>query len=82
MVAWQNDDGRVRDDAPGGLVVRRRRLRTALFAIAVAVIVALAGLWSARRPIANDILASEMKKRGVQLPAKPDRPGVPAPRYR
>ena len=74
MVAWRNGDGRLRDDAPGGLVVRRRRLRNALIAIGVVVIVALASLWSARRPIANNVLANEMEKRGVQATYQP-RPG-------
>ena len=64
MVAWQNGSGRERGDAPGGAAVRRRRLRNALIGIVVVVIVALASLWSARRPIASNVLANEMEKRG------------------
>ena len=76
MVARRNGSGRELGDAPGGAVVRRRRLRNALIAIAVVVTVALASLWSARRPIANNVLANEMKNRGVQASYRLDRIGL------
>src|SRR3990170_3744437 len=76
MVARRNGSGRERGDAPGGAAVRRRRLRNALIAIVVVVIVALASLWSARRPIASNVLANEMEKRGVQATYKLDRVGL------
>jgi hypothetical protein len=76
MVAWRFGDGRARDNAPGGTVVRRRRLRNALIAIGVIVIVALAALWSARVPIATDFLAREMERRGVKATYRLDRVGL------
>ena len=76
MVAWRSGEGRRREEAPGGAVVRRRRLRNALIAIALVVTVAIASLWSARRPIANNVLANEMENRGVQASYRLDRIGL------
>src|SRR3990170_3109203 len=76
MAAWQNDSGRNGNGAPGGAAVRRRRLRNALIGIVVVVIIALASLWSARRPIASNVLANEMEKRGVQATYRLDRVGL------
>jgi translocation and assembly module TamB len=76
MAAWQNDSGRNGNGAPGGAAVRRRRLRNALIGIVVVVVIALASLWSARRPIASNVLANEMEKRGVQATYQLDRVGL------
>lgn len=76
MVELRNGSGRTGNDAPGGAAVRRRRLRNALIGIAIVVIVALASLWSARRPIASNVLANEMEKRGVQATYRLDRVGL------
>jgi hypothetical protein len=76
MVAWRNGDEGVGDEAPGGLVVRRRRLRNALIALALVFAVALAILWTQRRPIADNFLSNEMKTRGVQATYQLDQVGL------
>ena len=40
------------------------------------VLVALAAVWIARKPIANNVLASELEKRGVQATYTLDRVGL------
>jgi len=76
MVAWQNGNGRNGIDAPGEAGVRRRRLGIAMVVLAVIVVIALASLWTARRPIANNVLANELEKRGVQATYSLDRVGL------
>jgi translocation and assembly module TamB len=76
MVAWRNGDEGVGDEAPGGLVVRRRRLRNALIALALVFVIALAILWTQRRPVADNFLSNEMKQRSVQATYRLDQVGL------
>jgi len=76
MVAWRNGDEGVGDEAPGGLVVRRRRLRNALIALALIFVIALGILWTQRRPIADSFLSNELKARGVQATYRLDQVGL------
>lgn len=71
------------EQAPEEIVVVRRRrrrwlsfLRWAFVGLVLLVLAALLVLWTQRRPIANDILAREMEKRGVQATYKLDRVGL------
>ena len=80
MVAWSKSDGGNGSDASGAAVLYRRRpLRKAgvvLLGLLLVLLIALAVAWIERRPIANDILAREMEKRGVQATYHLDRIGL------
>ena len=73
-------DERSGEQARDEVVVRRRRwpraLGWGLIGFIGVLIVALAVLWTQRRPIANDILAREMERRGVQATYQLDRVGL------
>ena len=43
-----------------------RRTQWTLIAFLILILVAAAAVWVARKPIANNVLASELRKRGVQ----------------
>jgi hypothetical protein len=68
------------EQAPHQEVVVRRRwpraLGWALLGFLGLLIVALGVLWTQRRPLANDILAREMERRGVQASYRLDRVGL------
>ncbi|WP_205481531.1 intermembrane phospholipid transport protein YdbH family protein [Sphingomonas arenae] len=70
------------EQAPEGSVVARRRrrwprvLKWSLVGLGLLLVAALLVLWTQRRPIANDILAREMEKRGVQATYRLDRVGL------
>ncbi len=68
------------EQAPHQEVVVRRRwpraLGWALLGFLGLLLVALAVLWTQRRPLADDILAREMERRGVQASYKLDRVGL------
>ena len=69
------------EQTPEGTVVARRRrwprlLGFVLLAFLGFLLVALAVVWTQRRPIASDILSRELEKRGVQGTYKLDRVGL------
>ena len=70
MVSWRREDrGQAAGDAPATVVVRGSRFRriaaiTGLLILALLVI-AIAVVWTARRPIATNILQREFEQRGV-----------------
>jgi hypothetical protein len=69
------------EEGPGEVVVAYRRhwprlLGFVLLGFLVLLVVALAVLWTQRRPIASDILAREMRNRGVQATYELDRVGL------
>jgi hypothetical protein len=68
------------EQAPHQEVVVRRRwpraLGWGLLGFLGLLVVALAVLWTQRRPLANDILAREMERRGVEASYKLDRVGL------
>ena len=53
-----------------------RRIQWLLLALLVLVLIAVAVVWLARKPIANNVVASELKKRGVQATYDLDRIGL------
>ena len=53
-----------------------RRVQWLLLGFLGLVVVAIAGVWLARKPIANNVVASELKKRGVQASYHLDRIGL------
>src|SRR4029453_6709143 len=53
-----------------------RRTQFALLGLLVLIFVAVAAVWVARKPIANNVVASELKKRGVQATYNLDRIGL------
>ena len=75
-------DERSVEQAPEDMIVARRRrrwprvLKWSLVGLAALVLAAVLVLWTQRRPIANDILAREMEKRGVQATYRLDRVGL------
>lgn len=70
------------EQAPEETVVARRRrrwpaaLKWVLVGLLGLILIAALVLWTQRRPIANDILAREMEKRGVQATYTLDRVGL------
>ncbi len=81
MVAWRNGDGRNTDEAPDNSVLPARGSpwrKTGLVTLGILLIllVVVTALWVSRRPIANDILAREMEKRGVEATYRLDRVGL------
>ncbi len=81
MTAWQEDGGRGGNDAPETLVVRPRGrgwilTQRALIGFLILLLIALFALWLARKPIANNILARELEKRGVTASYHLDRIGL------
>ncbi len=69
------------EQAPEAIVVAHRRrwprwLGLGLLGLLGLLVVALAVVWTQRRPIANDVLAREMAKRGVQATYNLDRVGL------
>ena len=72
-----------RDDmlAEGPVSVRRstliwRRIQWLLLVFLVLILIAVAAVWVARKPIANNVVASELKKRGVRASYDLDRIGL------
>ena len=53
-----------------------RRTQWGLLALLVLILIAVAAVWLARKPIANNVVASELKKRGVQATYKLERIGL------
>ncbi len=53
-----------------------RRTQWVLLAMLVLVLIAVAGVWLARKPIANNVVASELRKRGVRATYHLDRIGL------
>ena len=53
-----------------------RRIQWLLLGLLVLVLIAVAALWLARKPIATNVVASELKKRGVQASYDLDRIGL------
>ena len=53
-----------------------RRTQWALLALLALIVVAIAAVWLARKPIANNVVASELAKRGVQASYKLERIGL------
>ena len=53
-----------------------RRTQIALLVLLAAILLAVAAVWVARKPIANNVVASELKKRGVQATYTLDRIGL------
>lgn len=74
------DEHSVEQASEEEIVVRRRRwprlLGVVLLAFLALLVVALAVVWTQRRPIASDILAREMRNRGVQATYDLDRVGL------
>ncbi|MEO6255174.1 MAG: YdbH domain-containing protein [Sphingomicrobium sp.] len=75
------DNGRlVADDSAGAIRVRRYRGRNfamlAGITLLIVLVVALAGLWIARRPIATQFLQGEFEQRGVDATYRLDRVGL------
>jgi hypothetical protein len=69
------------DNAAPVVAVRRgtrtwRRVQWTMIVIGLVLLAALAGLWIARKPIANNVIASELDKRGVRATYKLDRIGL------
>ena len=77
MVAERDD---MMAEAPAKTVRRSsllwRRVQWALLGLLVLVLIAIAAVWVARKPIANNVVASELKKRGVQATYTLDRIGL------
>ena len=53
-----------------------RRVQWVLLILLGLILIAAAAVWLARKPIANNVVASELKKRGVQATYKLDRIGL------
>ncbi|MBA3729740.1 MAG: hypothetical protein H0W92_02900, partial [Sphingomonas sp.] len=53
-----------------------RRIQWLLLGLLVLVLIAVAAVWLARKPIATNVVASELKKRGVQASYDLDRIGL------
>ena len=53
-----------------------RRVQWALLGLLVLVLIAIAAVWVARKPIANNVVASELEQRGVQATYTLDRIGL------
>ena len=53
-----------------------RRLQWALLLLLGVLLIAVVGVWLARKPIANNVIAGELKKRGVQASYQLDRIGL------
>ncbi|MEO8177148.1 MAG: YdbH domain-containing protein [Sphingomicrobium sp.] len=75
------ENGRlIPDESAGPIVVRRYRGRklamVAGSALLIVLVVALAGLWIARRPIATQFLQGEFERRGVEATYHLDRVGL------
>ncbi len=80
MVDRTIEKGPPADGGSGGEYVRRYRGRrfamTAGIALLLLLLVALAGLWIARRPIATEFLQREFAQRGVEATYRLDRVGL------
>ena len=80
MVSPTENGGLIPDQRAGAIRVRRYRGRNfAMFAgivLLILLLVALAGLWVARRPIATEFLEGEFKRRGVDATYSLDRVGL------
>jgi hypothetical protein len=81
MADRQSESAGAADSARSHVVEIRRRGSGRIFAIASLVLlllllVALAGLWVARRPIASNFLEREFERRGVQADYRLDRVGL------
>src|SRR5919112_4192610 len=73
--------GQAPGDDPAPVYVRRYRGRKAFMAfgigLLIVLLVAVAALWIARRPIATSFLAGEFERRGVEATYRLDRVGFP-----
>src|SRR5688572_25152257 len=80
MVERPTENDELTREGSATVVVRRRRgLRIAMIAgigLLILLLVALAGLWIARRPIATEFLENEFESRGVDASYQLDRVGL------
>jgi len=81
MVERPTENEELTPDYAGGQVIVRRYggrqvAMTAGIGLLIVLLVALAGLWIARRPIANGFLEREFENRGVQATYRLDRVGL------
>ena len=60
------EDAEVLEDEPGGRLRRLRRARRIGGGVALVLVLAAGGLWLARKPIADRLIAGELAKRHVQ----------------
>jgi hypothetical protein len=60
------EDAEVLEDEPGGRFRRLRRARRIGGGVALALVLALGGVWLARKPIADRFIAGELARRHVQ----------------
>jgi len=80
MVDTPDQAGPAPEEGSGAVYVRRYRGRKAFMAFGIGLLilllVAVAALWIARRPIATSFLAGEFKRRGVEATYRLDRVGL------